>query len=133
MKNNPQVNLDILKHILRYCNNISELIERFGKNIQNFKTDIAYRDSVSMNILQIGELAGKLTEDYRAETKDTIPWTAIKSMRNFFAHNYGNMDLNVIWSTAIQNIPEVKKFCEIEIARMEADGSEIVDDSIVDI
>ena len=109
------------------------MIERFGENIENFKTDIAYRDSVSMNILQIGELAGKLTEDYRAETKDTIPWTAIKSMRNFFAHNYGNMDLNVIWSTAIQNIPEVKKFCATEIARMEADGSEIVDDSIVDI
>lgn len=36
-----------------------------------------------MNILQIGELAGKLTEDYRAETNDVIPWTAIKSMRNF--------------------------------------------------
>ena len=114
MKNNASADTDILIHILRHCNNVSELIKRFGNDIEIFKQDIAYRDSVSMNILQIGELAGRLSEEYRMKTKDKLPWQAMKSMRNFFAHNYGNMDINVIWLTAINNIPEVQKFCENE-------------------
>ncbi len=123
MRNNRSADIDILIHILRYCNNVLELIERFGNDISIFKNDIAYRDSVSMNILQIGELAGKLSEDYRTKTKDKLPWAAMKSMRNFFAHNYGNMDVNVIWATAINNIPEVKKFCESETAGAVAEDS----------
>lgn len=130
MRNNPSADIDILIHILRYCNNVLELIERFGKDINIFKNDIAYRDSVSMNILQIGELAGKLSEEYRMKTKDKLPWAAMKSMRNFFAHNYGNMDVNVIWATATSNIPEVKKFCETETAGYSAENS---DDDITEI
>lgn len=124
MRNNKSADIDILVHILRYCNNIRELIERFGEDIEIFKQDIAYRDSVSMNILQIGELAGRLSEEYRMETKDKLPWNAMKSMRNFFAHNYGNMDINVIWSTAINNIPDVRKFCESETAGLVNDYSD---------
>lgn len=126
MKNNPQANIDILKHILKYCNNIEQLIGRFGKDIETFRNDLAYRDAVSMNILQIGELTGKLSEDYREATKDRLPWSAMKKMRNFFAHNYGNMDLNVIWSTATNNIPEVKAFCEEQIRNNELLQSEAI-------
>ena len=115
MRANQQVDMDILQHILRYCCNVKQLIERFGADIEIFKADLAYRDSVSMNILQIGELAGKLSEEYRKQTQDKLPWSAMKRMRNFFAHNYGNMDVNVIWATAVNNIPEVKEFCEEHI------------------
>lgn len=128
MKSNMQVNIDILCHILRYCKNIEALIVRFGKDFEVFKNDIAYRDSISMNLLQIGELAGKLTEDYREATKSRLPWSAMKQMRNFFAHNYGNMDLKIIWLTAIENVPDVKVFCEEEIRNsgyLEADDSYI--------
>lgn len=58
MRDNQHVDMDILQHILRYCNNVEQLIDRFGCDIEIFKADLAYRDSVSMNILQIGELAG---------------------------------------------------------------------------
>ena len=130
MRNDLSADMDILLHILRYCNNITALIERFGKDIDIFKRDLAYRDSVSMNILQIGELSGRLSEEYRRKTKEQLPWTAMKSMRNFFAHNYGNMDVNVIWATAINNIPEVKKFCEHETEGFYVNNP---NDDIVDI
>ena len=74
MRNNKSADIDILVHILRYCNNIRELIERFGEDIEIFKQDIAYRDSVSMNILQIGELAGRLSEEYRRENKKNFQY-----------------------------------------------------------
>lgn len=136
MTNSIQANIDILRHILRYCDNIEQLIVRFGKDVETFKNDLAYRDAVSMNILQIGELTGRLSEEYRLATKDRLPWAAMKSMRNFFAHNYGNMDLSVIWSTAVNNIPEVKKFCEEQIAKhdlLNGDALDFEDDEDLEI
>lgn len=47
---------DVLQHIIKYCVRINEDIERFGNKFEKFETDMAFRDSVSMNILQIGEL-----------------------------------------------------------------------------
>lgn len=128
MRNYPNADIDILRHILKYCDNIEALIARFGSDIEVFKADLAFRDSVSMNILQIGELTGHLSDAYRSQTKDKMPWSAIKSMRNLFAHNYGQMNISVIWSTATENIPELKVFCQSEISKAEP-----IDDSSDDI
>ena len=128
MRNYPNADIDILRHILKYCDNIEALISRFGNDIEVFKADLAFRDSVSMNILQIGELTGHLCDAYRSQTKDKMPWSAIKAMRNLFAHNYGQMNISVIWSTATENIPELKVFCQSEILKAEP-----LDDSSDDI
>lgn len=56
------------------------------------KIDQDYMDSVSMNLLQIGELAGKFSDAYVQKTKPQMDWRAIKNMRNMFAHDYGSMD-----------------------------------------
>ena len=64
-----------------------------------------------MCILQIGELVGKLTEQFR-EDYDQIPWHKIRGMRNFVAHEYGKLDLDVVWYAATKSIPELKQFCE---------------------
>ena len=44
-----------------------------------------------------------------------MDWRAMKAMRNFFAHNYGSMDYERIWQTAIDDIPELKIYCEEQI------------------
>ena len=115
MRNNRSADLDVLRYMLNYTLKIEQLIDRFGKDYEIFKNDVAYRDAVSMNILQIGELTARLSEDFKEATKSKLPWSAMKNMRNLFAHNYGQMDIEIIWTTAIENIPEVKAFCEEEI------------------
>jgi len=115
MKKSLKTNMDVLEHILRYCDRIETIIERFGADKNIFLNDIAYRDSISMNLLQIGELSGYLTDDYRNSTQKSMQWSAMKGMRNFFAHNYGEMDANIIWNTAIDDIPQLKAFCEQQI------------------
>lgn len=35
----PQTNIDVLRHILRYCEKIDILIERFGFDVEIFKKD----------------------------------------------------------------------------------------------
>lgn len=64
-----------------------------------------------MSLLQIGELTGHLPEDFREATKATIYWPAIKGMRNLFAHNYGALDIDLVWETAVGDIPMLLEFC----------------------
>lgn len=120
-------NIDILEHIRNYCEDIEATIGRFGKDKEIFDADRDYRNSVCMSLLQIGELTGHLSEEFRESTKSTVYWPAIKGMRNLFAHNYGAVDINLVWETAISDIPILLAFCEqtIQMFRiLEQDGEE---------
>lgn len=101
----------LIEHILIYCGKIQHTVERFGTEMETFLNDPDYRDSVSMNLLQIGELAGKLSDEYVRETKAQMDWRAIKNMRNMFAHDYGSMDIERIWETVIDDIPILADYC----------------------
>ena len=63
----------ILEHIVSYCEQIELTVERFGDSYDIFQTDAIYRNAAALCILQIGELVGKLTEDFR-NSHDAIPW-----------------------------------------------------------
>ena len=104
--------LQRIAHIRDYCIEIGETIARYGESLEIFTADTDYQKSISFSILQIGELSGKLSDEFRNRTADDVPWAAIKGMRNFFAHNYGSMSREVIWKTAIEDIPPLLAFCE---------------------
>ena len=104
--------LQRIAHIKDYCVEIGRTIARYGDSFEVFSADTDYQKSVSFSILQIGELSGNLSEEFRAETAAEIPWAAIRGMRNFFAHNYGSMSREIIWRTAVEDIPSLLAFCE---------------------
>lgn len=106
----------IIEHVLIYCEKITHTTERFGIKLDDFIADPDYRDSVSMNLLQIGELAGKLSDEYVRQTKSQVDWRAIKNMRNMFAHDYGSMDIERIWETVVDDIPVLAEYCKQELA-----------------
>ena len=108
----------VLQHIRSHCDDIEGFIERFGEDYDVFTSDKAYFNAVSMGILQIGELAGSLSEEYRAKTCGTIPWSNIKGMRNIVAHDYGSVDEGLLWETATEDIPVLLAFCNSELERM---------------
>lgn len=64
-----------------------------------------------MPILQIGESAKRLSDDFLKSSLD-IPWKAIKGMRDMFAHQYHSMDKEIIWNVAIKRVPELNKKCQ---------------------
>lgn len=94
---------------------IKKTIERYGASFETFDSDPDYQRSVSFCILQIGELSGKLSEEYRLETTKQVQWGPIKAMRNLVAHNYGSMSREIIWETAITDIPVLCEFCEQQL------------------
>ncbi len=106
-----QLDMRRVQHILEYCQEIEKTILRYGNTFAVFDTDADYQRSVSFCILQIGELAGGLSEDYKQHTAKQMQWGAMKGMRNMVAHNYGNMSREIIWETATKDIPVLKAFC----------------------
>ena len=100
----------ILEHIISYCEQIEATIDRFGDSYAVFSDDPIYRNAAALCILQIGELVGKLTEDFRA-SHPGVPWRQIKAMRNIVAHSYGTVDSEITWEIIKDGIPELKAYC----------------------
>ena len=100
----------ILEHMLSYCVDIEDTVQRFGDSYEAFSHDKAYRNACAMCILQIGELAGHLSADFRAAHAD-MPWKAIRGMRNVVAHAYADISFQTTWDTIKNDIPALKNFC----------------------
>ena len=103
--------IQIIKKMIKYCGDIDTLMARFNTDFERYKTDISFQYSCNMCIIQIGELANRLSD----ETKDSssnIPWRAIRGMRNLHAHDYENVDMEIVWNTLLEDIPMLKKNLE---------------------
>lgn len=107
--------LQRIKHIRDYCIRIENAITRFGNSFEAFDADFDYQQTIAFSILQIGELSGGLSDEFRQRTSNRVQWGPIKGMRNLVAHNYGKMNREVIWETATIDIPALKAFCEEQL------------------
>ena len=100
----------ILRHIVSYCEQIEQTVEHFGNEEEIFAESKIYRNAAALCILQIGELVGKLTEEFRQQ-HSAVPWRQIKAMRNIVAHSYGSVDPETTWEIITEDIPVLKKYC----------------------
>jgi uncharacterized protein with HEPN domain len=106
-------NISILEHIVGYCDQIEETIRRFGNDYGVFSADAIYRNAAALC-----ELAGKLTDEFRAEHPGA-PWRQIRGMRNIVAHSYGTVDPEITWEILTEDIPKLKTYCKQIIAGSE--------------
>ena len=105
----------IVEHILRYCEQIATAHEDFGRSENTCRSSTTYQNAVSMCILQIGELVNHLSDEFK-NTYSEMPWRQIRGMRNYVAHEYGSIDLDVVWHVATINMESLKAFCENHLA-----------------
>ena len=101
-----------LVRIWDYCTFIGNTVARFGPSWEDFSDDPDYQQSIAFSILQIGELAGRLSDELRTETTAEMDWSAIKGLRNIVVHEYGKVKLQVLWDIISEDIPKLKQFCE---------------------
>ena len=101
----PTINRDrdIVRHILRYCEQIDTAHKDFGHSKERFEAGTTYQNAISMCILQIGELIGRLSDDFK-KTNLEIPWHKIRGMRNYVAQEYGSIDFEVVWYVSTNSI-----------------------------
>jgi len=79
-----------------------------GKTKSELECDEVLIDCIMFRIIQIAENNGKLSDKFKADHKD-VPWLAIKGMRNRIVHDYGVVDLAIVYDTVTRGIPEMYK------------------------
>ncbi|MCM1283807.1 MAG: DUF86 domain-containing protein [Muribaculaceae bacterium] len=111
----------ILIKIMNYCMEVCDTHVYFKQDKELFmdeKYGFIYRNSITMPILQIGELAKTLSGDFLDEyTK--IPWKMIMRMRDIVAHHYGNLDYEIVWNTSISDISDLYHGVEELLSRQD--------------
>ena len=111
-------NIVLLKRIVKYSNEISGTITRFELDFDKLSNDYIARNAIAMCILQVGELAGHLTDEFKA-AHNKVVWRDFIAVRNKSAHAYWTMDSEFLWDIATDRIPELKEYCESIIEEKE--------------
>jgi len=113
MKDNKRDSV-IVEKILKYCDEIEKTHNAFRNDKELFfskENGFIYRNSITMPILQIGELVKNLSEDFTSKYNN-MPWKAIAGMRDIFAHHYGSIDYDMTWNTSTEDIRMLKDYLE---------------------
>lgn len=77
-----------------------------GKTKDEIKNNDLLVDSIMFRIIQIAENDGRLSEEFKKEYSE-IPWMAIKGMRNKIVHDYGVVNMVIVYDTVTRWIPEM--------------------------
>ena len=99
----------ILLQIIKRCNRVIEKVSIISETEFSLNDDI--KEVVCFNLFQIGELANGLSIEFIKEY-NKIPWKQIIGMRNRIVHGYDTINLEIVWSTVIESIPELKSYCK---------------------
>lgn len=110
-----EYDIEIIQNIVKYCQQIDEANLQFDENRRSFESSSVYRNAAAMCVLQIGELAKRLTDEFKTQTAAEIPWHDIQGLRNVVAHEYGKIDTESLWETITEDIPRLCEFCNEKI------------------
>ena len=107
-------NIDVLRHILRYCHELEEAMERNEYSEEALHSDSMCRNAAAMCVLQIGACSDDLTDDFK-KLYNHITWLDVSGMRD----DYGSFDLEKLWAASTKDIPVLKEHCETAIRQYE--------------
>ena len=98
---------DNLYYIQKIITDLSFILNHTnGLTQTEFEDNELLLDSVMFRLIQISEHSDKLTNSFKSFHSE-IPWYAIKGLRNRIVHEYGNVDLTVVYQTIIKDLPEL--------------------------
>jgi uncharacterized protein with HEPN domain len=79
-----------------------------GVTQEQFLKDSKTQAAVLMELIVIGEAVKGLSPEFRASVP-SIPWKSVAGMRDRLIHDYRNWDLEEIWRTVQNRVPELLK------------------------
>ena len=62
--------------------------------------------NTQFRLIQVSENSKRLSESFK-EAHSNIPWKAIYGFRNRIVHDYGHVDLSVVYATIKNDVPEL--------------------------
>lgn len=100
---------DYLDHIQQAATDARSFVEGLAK--EDFLADKRTQQAVIMSLIIIGEAATKIMDGYTAFTQahNEVPWRSMRNMRNRMAHGYFDINLDIVWDTVQEWLPELLK------------------------
>lgn len=103
--------MDNIKGNAYYLQKIMTDLQFVCKHTQNltlqaFNANEVLQDCLLFRLVQIAENSERLTEDFKS-LNSQVPWRYVKGMRNRIVHDYGKVDLQVIYDTVTKDIPQM--------------------------
>jgi len=99
---------DDLIYIERILNSIERIQSYISKVDQTtFSDDFITQDAVVRQLEIIGEATKRVSQDFRTKHPD-IPWADMAGMRDVLIHDYIDVDFNIVWNTASEDIPKLE-------------------------
>ena len=80
-----------------------------GVDKQNFEENELLQDSVMFRLVQIAENSSKISESFKARHM-AVAWMQVRGLRNRIVHDYGKIDLTVIFDTIKNDIPTLLEY-----------------------
>lgn len=100
---------DYLDHIQQAATDARSFVEGLDK--EDFLADKRTQQAVIMSLIIIGEAVTKIMDGYTAFTQahNAVPWRSMRNMRNRMAHGYFDINLDIVWDTVQEWLPELLK------------------------
>jgi len=99
----PRLYLD---DILESCNKVSRYIEGLDQS-ETMQNELIV-DAILRNLMVIGEAAKKLPDEWKLRFGD-IEWRKIAGLRDVIAHEYFQLDEEILWDVVSNKLPELKR------------------------
>ncbi len=95
----------------------AQSIQRFtsGVSFEKFTANEEKYEAVNRKFQIIGEAAQRLSPEARNAFPE-IPWRLITAMRNIIVHDYDEVDLDIVWDSARNDLPPLIAKLEVYLA-----------------
>lgn len=107
----PQDNrlYDYIEHMKEAVRLACDYVE--GMDNAAFMQDRRTQQAVIMNLIVLGEAATKIMTSFPdfVQANAQIPWQSMRGMRNRMAHGYFDINLDLVWATVQQDLPELTR------------------------
>ena len=95
-----------LKDILMACRKIEAIVAATSED--SFLRDEVMPPAVLHHLTVIGEAISRLSVELRGRYPD-VPWRQIIAMRHRIVHAYFDLDWQILWDAAIDDIPALRR------------------------
>lgn len=115
MKEKPG-DIERLRHMVKAIDKIFEFTKQM--NFDDFLASEVAQFAIIKNFEILGEAAYQISKPVKTELED-IEWAKIQAMRHILVHDYYTVNLELLWSTKENKLPDLRLKLSIALDRKE--------------
>ena len=115
--------IDYLEHMQQAAMDACDFVQGMAR--EDFQQDKRTQQAVIMSLIIVGEAATKVMDSHAdfAQEHPQVPWRSMRGMRNRMAHGYFDIDLDMVWNTVQNALPELLR--QLSALRPPADSADL--------